>query len=157
RMGARPARRAIANLAGEAFHRAGHAVATERNSLHEKRRLHACEAAQDHRRVEIAEVADAERAAREGPESAGEGDLEAFARDGAKRLDVDALSHFDRRHRCGPRSGNAAMQLERALFAPRLDGRLHGTRERRMAREDGIEAFVVDQLERLLDAVEQVL
>src|SRR5262245_56611349 len=50
-------------FSGEARDCARDAVAAEGDLLREHRRFDACEAPQDHRRVEIAEMADAERLA----------------------------------------------------------------------------------------------
>jgi hypothetical protein len=76
-------------------------------SLRKHRGFDPCEAAQDHRSVEVAQVADAEGLAIEGPEPSRERDLEALARDAAQRVDVDALAHLDGRDRRRSRLGDA--------------------------------------------------
>ncbi len=67
-----------------------HAPTPERNALNRHGRFDTREAAQDHCRVHVAQVANAKRAARERTQTAGDRDLETLARDGAHRLRVDA-------------------------------------------------------------------
>ena len=75
--------RASARRVDERRDRGVDAVAAAGDALHVQRRLDAGEAAEDHRLVDVAHVADAKDAARERAEAAGDRDLEALARDRA--------------------------------------------------------------------------
>ena len=124
------------------------------DALHLHRRLDAGEAAEDHRLVHVAEVADAKDAARERAEPAGDRDLEALARDRAQRLGIDPGRDLDRRHRHRARLRHLREEAQRAAFAPARHGGVDGARQAGVARLHVRQAFAFDQAERGLEAGE---
>ena len=102
-------------------------------------------------------MADAKAAALERPESARKRHLEAFARDRAQGIDIHAFAHLDGGDRHGARSRDPAVQEQRAFARPALDCRLHRAREQRVAGEYRVEPFALEQRERRLDPVQQIL
>ena len=102
-------------------------------------------------------MADAKRAARERPETAGDRDLKALARDGAHCFRVHTRAYANRRDRHRARLGYVAEEAERTGLAPARDRGVHRIGQQAMACEHGVLAFAKDQRERGLQPGEQAL
>ena len=111
----------------------------------------------NHRRIQVAQVADAKRFSGLRTQPACDSDLEALACDGAHCFGIEARAQLDGRNRNRARRGNAAMKQHGFLAAPAFDGGMHRAREQRVARNDLVEAFEKQQFQRRFDPEQQVL
>src|SRR5262249_4515578 len=90
-------------LGGEVIHRRLHPASAVRHSGQLQRHLDGTEGAENHRLVQIAEMADAEHAAAQPVEPAAERDIEFVEGELAHLLGIPALRHLNRGDRTGLR------------------------------------------------------